>query len=65
MTSRERVRCSLRHKEPDRVPIDLGGHRSSGIAAIACAAQQVHNILADVQAENIIAMLETVRESHG
>ena len=37
MTSRERVRCALNHEEPDRVPIDFGGHRSSGIAAIAYA----------------------------
>lgn len=35
MTSRERVLCALNHREPDRVPIDLSGHRSSGIAAIA------------------------------
>ena len=31
MTSRKRVNASLRYKEPDRVPIDLNGHRSSGI----------------------------------
>ena len=35
MTSRERVLAALNHTEPDRVPVDLGGHRSSGIAAIA------------------------------
>jgi len=35
MTSRERVLASLNHREPDRVPIDFGGHRSSGIAAMA------------------------------
>ena len=35
MTSRERVRTALDHQEPDRVPVDLGAHRSSGIAAIA------------------------------
>jgi uroporphyrinogen decarboxylase len=34
-TSRERVLASANHREPDRVPIDLGGHRSSGIMAIA------------------------------
>jgi len=28
---------ALSHREPDRVPIDLGAHRSSGIAAIAYA----------------------------
>lgn len=37
MTSRERVLTALDHREPDRVPIDLGGHRSSGISAIAYA----------------------------
>lgn len=35
MTSRERVLLTLNHQEPDRVPIDLSGHRSSGIAAMA------------------------------
>jgi uroporphyrinogen decarboxylase len=35
MTSRERVLAALNHTEPDRIPIDLGAHRSSGIAAIA------------------------------
>jgi uroporphyrinogen decarboxylase len=35
MTSRERVLTSLNHREPDRVPMDLSGHRSSGIAAMA------------------------------
>ena len=35
MTSRERVLSALNHVEPDRVPIDFGGHRSSGIMAQA------------------------------
>jgi len=35
MTPRERVLAALNHEQPDRVPIDLSGHRSSGIAAIA------------------------------
>jgi uroporphyrinogen decarboxylase len=29
MTSRERVRAALRHQQPDRVPMDLGGMNSS------------------------------------
>lgn len=33
MNSRERVLCTLRHEQPDRVPVDLGGTRQSGIAA--------------------------------
>jgi uroporphyrinogen decarboxylase len=35
MNSRERVRMAINHETPDRVPIDLGSMRSSGIAAIA------------------------------
>jgi len=35
MTSRERVLAALDHRETDRVPIDLSGHRSSGISAMA------------------------------
>jgi len=35
MTSRERVLAALEHRETDRIPLDLSGHRSSGIAAIA------------------------------
>jgi len=35
MTPRERILASLCREQPDRLPIDFGGHRSSGIAAIA------------------------------
>ncbi|MBM3854803.1 MAG: hypothetical protein FJ399_16900, partial [Verrucomicrobia bacterium] len=35
MTSRERVFAAIAHREPDRVPIDLGATPSSGISAIA------------------------------
>jgi uroporphyrinogen decarboxylase len=35
LISRERVMAAVNHREPDRVPIDLSGHRSSGIMAIA------------------------------
>ena len=35
MTSRERVLRSINHQQPDRVPIDLGATRQSGIAASA------------------------------
>lgn len=35
MTSRERVMASMNYREPDRVPVDFGGHRSSGIAVQA------------------------------
>ncbi len=35
MTHQERLLAALRHEASDRPPIDLSGHRSSGIAAIA------------------------------
>ena len=35
MTSRERVLRAFEHREPDRIPVDFSGHRSSGIAALA------------------------------
>lgn len=31
MTSRERVRAAINHKEADRVPIDIGGTKTTGI----------------------------------
>ncbi|NPU99087.1 MAG: methyltransferase [Candidatus Omnitrophica bacterium] len=34
MTPRSRVLDALNHREPDRVPIDFSGHRSSGISAM-------------------------------
>jgi uroporphyrinogen decarboxylase len=34
VNSRERVLTALNHREPDRVPIDFSGHRSSGISAV-------------------------------
>jgi uroporphyrinogen decarboxylase len=42
MTSRERVLKTIRHEEPDRLPIDLGGMASTGIMAIAYARLKQH-----------------------
>ena len=42
MTRRERVLAAIAHREPDRVPVDLGGMRSTGISAIAYAALKRH-----------------------
>jgi uroporphyrinogen decarboxylase len=42
MTSRERVLTTLQHKEPDKVPIDFGGMRSTGIMAIAYSNLKKH-----------------------
>ena len=37
MTSRQHVLAALNYQSTDRIPIDISGHRSSGIAAIAYA----------------------------
>jgi uroporphyrinogen decarboxylase len=42
MTRRERVLAAIAHREPDRIPVDLGGMRSTGISAIAYAALKRH-----------------------
>ena len=36
MTPRERVMRTVNHQLPDRVPIDLGGTKASGIAVVVC-----------------------------
>lgn len=70
MNSRERVITALRHEEPDRVPIDLGGTAVSSIAMSTYAALRggfvfnpVHNIQPNVPPENIVALFEAARES--
>ena len=42
MNSRQRVLSALDHEEPDRVPVDFGGHRSSGIMATAYRGLRKH-----------------------
>src|SRR5574341_650643 len=42
MTSRQRVLAAIAHKEPDRVPIDQGSMRSSGVMAIAYNRLRAH-----------------------
>ena len=42
MTGRERVLAAFTREQTDRIPVDLGGHRSSGIAAIAYAKLREH-----------------------
>ncbi len=47
MTSRERLLAALNHRQPDRVPIDLGGTGVSGIHASVVAALREHYGLAE------------------
>ncbi len=42
MTSRERVIAALEHREPDMLPLDLGGTESSGITGIAYNRLRAH-----------------------
>lgn len=42
MTHRERVLAAIEHREPDRLPIDCGAMRSSGISGIAYNRLKVH-----------------------
>lgn len=35
MTPRERILCTLSHQEPDKMAVDFGGMRSTGITAVA------------------------------
>jgi uroporphyrinogen decarboxylase len=42
MTSRERLLTSIAHREPDRIPVDLGATPSSGISAIAYTRLKKH-----------------------
>jgi uroporphyrinogen decarboxylase len=42
MTSRERVLAAILHKNPDKVPVDLGATPSSGISAIAYSSLLKH-----------------------
>ncbi len=42
MNSRERILAAIDHKEPDRIPVDLGATPSSGISAIAYSNLKKH-----------------------
>jgi uroporphyrinogen decarboxylase len=42
MTPRERIVAALNHRETEKVPLDFGGHRSSGISAMAYARLRAH-----------------------
>jgi uroporphyrinogen decarboxylase len=64
MTSRERVSAALDFREPDRVPIDLSGHRSSGIAAVVYPRLRAHLGLPErpVRVYDMIQQLAVVDE---
>jgi len=78
MNHRKRLIAALSHRQPDRVPIDIGGTVNSSIVVeVKRAVEQcmedmgegggyvlgsVHNLQPDVPIENILAMFEHARE---
>ena len=42
MTSRQRIRLAIDHREPDRVPVDFGSMGASGIQAVAYNRLKAH-----------------------
>ncbi|MFM7180757.1 MAG: hypothetical protein ACKO2G_04745 [Verrucomicrobiales bacterium] len=42
MNSRERILAAIEHRQPDKVPVDLGATPSSGISAIAYGKLKAH-----------------------
>lgn len=56
MTSRERLLTALDHREPDRVPIDLGGNQT-GIHRIA-----YENLLAHLGIEDDVEIMDPVQQ---
>ena len=63
MTSRERVLRAINHQQPDRVPIDLGATRQSGIAASAYHRLKEHlGIHTPTRLVDLIQMLGDVEQ---
>lgn len=63
MTHRERIISALRHKESDRVPVDLGSTESSGIMAIAYNRLKKHlGLSGRTQIFDIMQMISKVEE---
>lgn len=62
MTSRERIRAAIHHEPVDRVPIDLGGTRQSGIAAVAYAHLKSHLQLATDRPVRVFDLFQMLAE---
>lgn len=57
MTSRERIIATLEGKVPDKVPVDLGAHPSSGISAMAYG-----NLLEHLGIEGRVRITDTIQQ---
>ena len=61
MTSRQRVAEAINHRVPDRMPIDLGMHTSTGISAFAYQNLRAHLGLPDAPVELVDGVQVTAR----
>src|SRR5512140_910453 len=57
LTSRQRVRLALNHEEPDRVPVDFGASRVTGISAVA-----YRNLLKSLQLDEPIQVYDVKQQ---
>jgi uroporphyrinogen decarboxylase len=62
MTSRERILRAIRHQPVDRVPIDFGGTRQSGIAAVAYHRLREHLGLRNRQPVRVFDLFQMLAE---
>jgi len=61
MNSRDRLLLSINHKQPDRVPIDLGSSTVTGISAIACNNLKKHlKIISPTRIVDVVQQLANV-----
>ncbi len=71
MTHRERVTAAIRHQQPDRIPVDLGGMASTGIMASTYAALKHHlgisagDVLVFDTMQQLALVEEPVRQKFG
>jgi uroporphyrinogen decarboxylase len=56
MTSRERFRAAINHKQPDRIPIDVGGDAHNGITEVA-----YKNLLEYLNETDEVALYEPIQ----
>ncbi|MCP5519080.1 MAG: methyltransferase [Verrucomicrobiales bacterium] len=62
MNSRERIMAAVRHEPVDRVPVDLGGTRQSGISVFAYARLKAHLGLENGRAPRVYDVYQMLAE---
>ena len=63
MNPRKRILTALEHKEPDRIPVDLGATESSGVTGVAYNRLKKHlGVRGRTQIYDICQMISKVEE---